>query len=98
MIPMINAILAILGLIICTVFLLSDKFNTTLRETISQLGLWVAVWLFFLMTSLPDSQFHPSWASTIARSMVLALNVWHFKDLIITRCKKHKWKRDNYEI
>ncbi|WP_250162220.1 hypothetical protein [Psychrobacter sp. WY6] len=90
MIPLINAILALLGLAICTVFLISDRFNTASKETILQLSLWITVWIFLVEAALPSSSFEPSWSTTIARATCLLLNVWHFKQLIISRCKnKH---------
>lgn len=89
MIPLINTLVALLGLAMCTVFLISDRFNTASKETILQLSLWIAVWIFLVESSLPSSSFEPSWSTTIARAIVLILNIWHFKYLIISRCKKH---------
>lgn len=89
MIAIVNTLVALLGLAICTVFLISDRFNTTSKETIAQLSLWIAVWIFLVAASLPSSSFEPSWSTTVARTIVLILNIWHFKDLIISRCKKH---------
>ena len=88
MIPVINTILALLGLAICTVFLISDRFNTASKETILKLSMWIAVWIFLIEASLPSSAFEPSWSTTTARTIVLILNIWHFKSLIINRCKK----------
>ena len=90
MIAIVNTLVALLGLAICTVFLISDRFNTTSKETIAQLGLWIAVWIFLVEAALPSSNFEPSWSTTVARAMCLLLNIWHFKQLIISRCKnKH---------
>lgn len=88
MIPLINTSLAFIGLVICTCFLLSDRFNTTSKETLGQLGGWIIVWIFLVAASLPSSSFEPSWSTTAARTIVLILNIWHFKKLIINRCKR----------
>lgn len=88
MIPVINTSLAFIGLLACTYFVLSDRFNTTSKETLGKLGLWIIVWLFLIAASLPSSKFEPSWSTTVARAICLILNIWHFKKVIINRCKK----------
>ena len=90
MIPLINTLLAVIGLFFCTYSLLSSRFNTTSKETIIRLGLWITVWIFLVAASLPNSSFEASWSSTAARTIVLILNIWNFKDLIISRQKKHR--------
>lgn len=90
MIGPINTSLAIAGLAICSCFILSNRFNTTSKETLAQIGGWIVVWLTLIASSLPSDNFEPSWTTTTARLIVLILNVWHFKDVINNRCKKRK--------
>lgn len=87
MILVFNTTIAIIGLIVCTYFMLSNRFNTTSKETLCKLGLWIVVWLFLIAASLPSSPFEPSWSTTTARTTCLILNIWHFKSLIVSRCK-----------
>lgn len=88
MIAFINTLVAAAGLVACTSFLLSDRFNTKSKETIIQLALWIMTWLFLIAASLPSSGFEPSISTTTARTIVLILNIWHFKELITSRCRK----------
>lgn len=88
MIAFINTLLAAIGLVACTFFLLSDRFDTKSKETIIQLALWITIWLFLIAASLPSSGFAPTVSTTIARVIVLILNMWQFKLLITNRCRK----------
>ena len=90
MIALANTSIAIAGLTICSYFILSNRFNTTSKETLGQLGGWIVVWLVLIASSLPSDNFEPSWTTTTARLIVLILNVWHFKGVISNRCKKRK--------
>ena len=84
----INSLMAAIGLFACTYFLLSDRYNTKSKETIIQLSLWITIWIFLVSASLPTSDFEPTVSTTIARLIVLILNMWQFKSLIRTRCRK----------
>lgn len=87
MIVITNGVIAVAGMTICTYFLLSDRYDTTSRETIIKLSLWIIMWILLISTSSANSGFYPSWTSTMARATALIINIWQFKPLITNRVK-----------
>ena len=89
MILIINFILVCIGLVFCTFLALSRRYSTKTKSCVTQLALWVALWMCLLFGSSMDG-FEPNQLTTAARTIALIINIWYFKNTLIN-AKKERW-------